>query len=120
MISHLLSFQHLRTCLVILLVATSTSLNAQDDKIAAPDGLDPTSFAFISLLFQDDLALTEPMNHIEQNWQPSFVAMALDVLSLNRRPGVHHWMFKLLREKTGQNHGNNLIKKSKSLWASRR
>ena len=108
MFPHYFSISSLRLFLVIFLVYTSPALNAQETKIAPPDGLDPTSFAFISLLFQPDLELTESMNQIEQNWQPTFTAMALDILTLNRRPGVHHWMFRLLRDKTGQELGNDL------------
>lgn len=102
------ALQHLRALITVCFVIAASSVYAQDNKIERPPDLDKTAYAFISLLLQPDLSLTEPMNHIEQTWQPTYVAMALDVLSLNRRASVRHWMYKVLRNKTGEKLGNDL------------
>jgi hypothetical protein len=107
--------QHIRVLIIVCFVIAAGSICAQDNKIERPPDLDKTAYAFISLLLQPDLALTEPMNYIEQTWQPTYIAMSLDMLSLNRRASVGHWMYKVLRNKTGQNFGNDL--RSWFVWA---
>lgn len=91
----------LRVLLFALTITLSLGVQAQQAQRAAEIGIDETAFSFISLLFLPETELSEPRNHIEQNWQPSFAAMALDVLSLNRRPEVRNWLFDVMREKTG-------------------
>ncbi len=70
-------------------------------------GIDPTAYSFVSLLLLPDAELSESRHHIEKTWQPSYTAMALDVLSLSRRASVRSWLFELLGEKTGQKLDND-------------
>ena len=106
-------FRLIRAWLIVLIslyaiVLSPGGAHAQQAERAAEIGVDETAFSFISLLFLQDSQLAVPMKYIEANWEPSHIAMALDVLSLNRRSEVRSWLIGLMREKTGENLNNDL------------
>ena len=99
-----------------ILLSLSLHTNVVAQEIPGIGKVDQTVFSFVSLLFMSDLKLTESMNYIEKSWEPSYVAMALDVLSLNRRYEVRSWLLKLLRNRTGQNINDDLHRWYAWMW----
>ena len=103
-------------CVVFLTGTTAFAQRSEQAARAAELGVDETAFSFISLLFLEDIQLSVPMSYIEEHWEPEHLAMALDILSLNRRADVRTWLVGLMRDRTGQDLEDDLHVWFRWMW----
>ena len=101
-----------RALLVLLL-----SLSACNDSWAQLDG-DPVPVAdvFMLLLLGPADGKDQARKYIENQWQPSFVPMVLEVVTLNQDPALGSELISLLERKTGQSFGFDLDQWRQWLW----
>ncbi len=71
---------------------------------------------FLRLPVQEGEAWLSAYSRIEQNWQPDFVPMVLDVILLEREPAFRGALIQLLAEKTGKPFGYDQARWFDWLW----
>lgn len=71
---------------------------------------------FAVLLTGEPKNRQQSINHLRKTWHPGYVPMILETLRLFNDDATAKSMLGLLREKTGQNYGQNLDKWFRWLW----
>ena len=69
---------------------------------------DEMAVTFASLVVLPDTEWHKNLDLIEQNWQSSYVSMAMDVITLVRRSEIRDRLLTLIKKESGENFGNDL------------
>ena len=77
----------------------------------------PVADVFMLLLLGPPEGRTEAREYIESQWQPGFVPMVLEVITLNQDPALGSELVSLLEKKTGQSFGFDIGRWQRWLWA---
>ena len=93
---------------VIVLVAAPPSRAAPGER--------EVSRAFLTLVAGEEDDVAGAMDLIESNWEPSYLAMALDVIRLIRNPAVSANLLRLIEIKAGEEHGYDLGAWQRAMW----
>ena len=72
--------------------------------------------AFLTLLVGEERELAPAMELIESTWNPSYLAMALEVMRLSRNQGVAAAFMRIIESEVGGEHGYDLGAWQRTMW----
>ena len=72
--------------------------------------------AFLTLVAGEEDDMVDAMDLIESTWEPSYLAMTLDVMRLIRNPAVSATLLRLVESKVGGEHGFDLGAWQRAMW----
>ena len=72
--------------------------------------------AFLTLLVGEERELADAMELVESTWEPSYLAMALEVMRLSRNQGVAAAFMRIIESEVGGEHGYDLGAWQRAMW----
>ena len=72
--------------------------------------------AFLTLVAGEEDDMVDAVDLIESTWEPSYLAMTLDVMRLIRNPAVSATLLRLVESKVGGEHGFDLGAWQRAMW----
>ena len=101
----------LRLMLLLVLLSRAQFITAQTENDAGQ-----VVGEFLLLLLGTDEGKQEALAFVDDQWQPDFTPMLLEVITFNRDPAFGARLVRLLEDKTGRSFGFNINQWQQWLW----